>query len=188
LGKELENIRTELASLNNEISSLIDSQNALIQDLENMASNQVYNGQQWIQKYLATVRSTSNCELNNFHRFLTESFLVPTQNLALQLQEAENQELNLVTVNQLQQKLDVMKTFETTRTDGLLKHQDSLLQHVKQQQQALEISQEGYRGMDRSLSGFDETFVREVQELKSWADHILGIHVNFENQCNDRKN
>jgi hypothetical protein len=24
--------------------------------------------------------------------------------------------------------------------------------------------------------------------LKSWADHILGIHVDFENQCNDNKN
>lgn len=69
---------------------------------------QVYNGQQWIQEYLTTVRSTSDSEVNNLHRFLTETFLVPMQNLAhqLQLQEAENQALNQMIVNQVEQKVE----------------------------------------------------------------------------------
>jgi hypothetical protein len=49
-----------------------------------------------------------------------------------------------------------MKTFETAQTDGLLKLRDSLLQYTKQQQQALESAQEGYRSMDKSLSGFKQ--------------------------------
>jgi hypothetical protein len=51
------------------------------------------------------VRSTSDSEVNNLHRFLTETFLVPMQNLArqLQLQEAENQALNQMIVNQVWQ-------------------------------------------------------------------------------------
>lgn len=68
---------------------------------------QVYNGQQWIQQYLATVRSTSDSEVNNLHTFLTETFLVPMQFLAhqLQLQEAENQALNQMIVNQVCQEV-----------------------------------------------------------------------------------
>jgi hypothetical protein len=49
-----------------------------------------------------------------------------------------------------------MKTFETAQTDSLSKLRDSLLQYTKQQQQALESAQEGYRGMDKSLSGFKQ--------------------------------
>jgi hypothetical protein len=49
-----------------------------------------------------------------------------------------------------------MKAFETTQIDGLSKLRDSLLLHTKQQQQALESSQEGYHAMDKSLSGFKQ--------------------------------
>ncbi|XP_021939166.1 kinesin-like protein Klp61F isoform X2 [Zootermopsis nevadensis] len=188
LGEQLEKRGNELASLSNEISSLVASQTLQIQDLEKMTSDQVYNGQQWIQEYLSAVHSTSDSEVNNLHKFLTETFLVPMQNLAhqLQLQEAENQAFNHMIVNQ--QKLDAMKTFETAQTDGLLKLRDSLFQYTKQQQQALESAQEGYRGVDKSMNGFKQTFLSEVQQLKSWADRILGIHVDFENQYNDNKN
>jgi hypothetical protein len=41
LGERLEKRSTELTSLSNEISSLVDSQIHLIQDLEKMSSNQV---------------------------------------------------------------------------------------------------------------------------------------------------
>ncbi|XP_023709668.1 kinesin-like protein Klp61F isoform X3 [Cryptotermes secundus] len=190
LGERLEKRSTELSSLSNEISSLVDNQILLILDLEKMSSNQVYNDQQWIQQYLVTVRSTSDSEINNLHKFLTETFLVPMQSLArqLQLQEAENQALNQMIVNQIQQKLDAVKAFETTQIDGLSKLRNSLLLHTKQQQQALETSQEGYHAMDKSLSGFKQTLITELQQLKNWADHMLGIHVDFENQCNDSKN
>jgi hypothetical protein len=49
------------------------------------------------------VRSTSDGEVSNLHKFLTETFLVPMQSLArqLQLQEAENQALNQMIVNQV---------------------------------------------------------------------------------------
>jgi hypothetical protein len=40
-GERLEKRSTELTSLSNEISSLVDSQIHLIQDLEKMSSNQV---------------------------------------------------------------------------------------------------------------------------------------------------
>jgi len=40
-GERLEKRSTELASLSNEISSLVDSQTLLIQDLEKMSSDQV---------------------------------------------------------------------------------------------------------------------------------------------------
>jgi hypothetical protein len=66
---------------------------------------QVYNDQQWIQQYLITVRSTSDSEVSNLHKFLTETFLAPMQSLArqIQLQEAENQALNQLIVNQVWQ-------------------------------------------------------------------------------------
>jgi len=36
--------------------------------------------------------------------------------------------------------------------------------------------------MDKALSGYKQTLLTEVQQLKNLADSILGIHVDFENQ------
>jgi hypothetical protein len=51
------------------------------------------------------VRSTSDGEVNYLHKFLTDTFLNPMQSLAhqLQLQEAENQALNQMIVDQVGQ-------------------------------------------------------------------------------------
>jgi hypothetical protein len=48
---------------------------------------------------------------------------------------------------------------------------------------ALDVTQ-----LELYLIFFYQTFISEVQQLKSWADRILGVHVDFENQCNDNKN
>ena len=54
---------------------------------------QVYTDQQWIQQFLTTIRSTSDGEVNNLHKFLTETFLVPVRGISrqLQLMQAEMQ-------------------------------------------------------------------------------------------------
>jgi hypothetical protein len=52
--------------------------------------------------------------------------------------------------------LDAVKAFETTQIDSLSKLRGSLLFHTKQQQQALESSQEGYHAMDKSLNVFKQ--------------------------------
>ena len=87
-----------------------------------------------------------------------QTFLVPTRNLAhqLHLQEAENQTLSQMIVSQIQQKLDALQTFELEQSDGLSKLRDSILHLTKEQQQALENSQEGYHGMDKTLSRYKQ--------------------------------
>jgi len=72
LGEHLKKRNNELTSLSNEISSLIDSQRVLIQELEMMSSNKVQNDQQWIDQYLTSVHSTSDGNISNLHRLLAD--------------------------------------------------------------------------------------------------------------------
>ncbi|XP_069671575.1 kinesin-like protein Klp61F isoform X2 [Periplaneta americana] len=190
LGERLEKRSGELASLSSEISSLLDSQTQLIQGLEELTTNQVFNDQKWVQQYIATVRSASDAEVNNGDMFLTDTFLVRMQSLnrQLQLQEAESQALSLVLTEQVQQILDSVKTCFTTQSDALSQLKDTFLLHLKQQRQALESSQAASRGMEKSMSDFEESLVTEMQQLKNLADRVLGIHSDFRNHCNEKKN
>jgi hypothetical protein len=52
--------------------------------------------------------------------------------------------------------LDALQTFELEQSDGLSKLRDSILLLTKEQQQALENSQEGYHGMDKTLTGYKQ--------------------------------
>jgi hypothetical protein len=92
-----------------------------------------------------------------------------------------------VTVSQIQQNLNALQTFQTEQSDGLSKLRDSVLLFTREQQQSLENSQEGYRGLDEALSRYKQSLLTQVEQLKSLADRILGIHVDFENQYNDDK-
>jgi hypothetical protein len=49
-----------------------------------------------------------------------------------------------------------MRTFEIALGDGLSKLRDSILLLTRQQEQALESSQEGCRGMDKKMSKYKE--------------------------------
>jgi kinesin family protein 11 len=91
-------------------------------------------------------------------------------------------------VSQAQQMFEALQTFELEHSDGLSKLRNNILFRTKEQQQALENSQEAYHGMDNTLSRYKQTLLTDVQQLKSLADHILGIHVDFENQFSDNKN
>jgi len=52
--------------------------------------------------------------------------------------------------------LDALQAFELEQSDGLSKLRDSILLLTKEQQQALENSQEGYHGMDQTLSRYKQ--------------------------------
>jgi hypothetical protein len=47
-----------------------------------------------------------------------------------------------------------MQTFDTALSDGLSKHQDTVLQLTKEQQQALDGSQEGCHVMEKKLGSY----------------------------------
>jgi hypothetical protein len=73
---------TELTSLSNEISSFIESQIVLMQQLEMMSSNKAQNDEEWLELYLASVCSTSDAQISNLHEFLVGTFLVLLYKLA----------------------------------------------------------------------------------------------------------
>jgi hypothetical protein len=50
--------------------------------------------------------------------------------------------------------LDAVQTFETAQSDGLSKLRDTVLQLTKEQQQALDSSQEGCHGVDKELGSY----------------------------------
>ncbi|PSN39061.1 hypothetical protein C0J52_10095 [Blattella germanica] len=158
LGERLEKRSVELTALSNEMSSF------------------VYNGQQLIQQFLTTVRSTSDTEVNNLHTFLTETFLAPMRSMSRQLQliESETQTFSRTVLEQLQQQMDGMKTFETSQKDALSQLRDNTLLQFKQQEQSLEQSEEG-------------AFTSEVQQLKSWADRVLSMYGEFDMHYSDNK-
>jgi hypothetical protein len=52
--------------------------------------------------------------------------------------------------------LDALQAFELEQSDGLSKLRDNILLLTKEQQQALENSQEGYHGMDQTLSSYKQ--------------------------------
>jgi hypothetical protein len=52
--------------------------------------------------------------------------------------------------------LDALQTFELEQSDGLSKLRDSILLLTKEQQQALENSQEGSPGMDKAVSSYKQ--------------------------------
>jgi hypothetical protein len=52
--------------------------------------------------------------------------------------------------------LDALQTFETEQSDGLSKLRDSLLLLTREQQQALDNTQEGCHDMDRTLSSYKQ--------------------------------
>jgi adenylate kinase len=47
-----------------------------------------------------------------------------------------------------------VQTFETAQSDGLSKHRDTMLQLTKEQQQALDSSQEGCQAVDKELISY----------------------------------
>jgi hypothetical protein len=65
LCEHLKKRNTELMSLSNEISSLIDSQTVLIHELEIILSNKAQNDQQWINQHLTSMHSTSDGEIRS---------------------------------------------------------------------------------------------------------------------------
>ncbi|KAJ9592833.1 hypothetical protein L9F63_015524, partial [Diploptera punctata] len=188
LGERLEKRSVELASLSNEMSSFVESQTQLIQYLEKMLSNQVFTGQQWIQQFVTTVRSTSDGEVNNLHKFLTETFLVPVRNMARHLKQigSEIQSSSRTITEMVQQKMDAMKTFESSQ----------------KQKQSLDRAEEAFRGIDETTNNYKERVTRgharpghntdnalkdQVIQLKALADNVFAAFGNTESHINDQK-
>jgi hypothetical protein len=59
-----------------------------------------------------------------------------------------------------------VQTFESAQSDGLSKLRDTMLQLTKEQQQALDSSQEGCHAVDKELSSYKR--VTHVTFIQAW--------------------
>jgi hypothetical protein len=75
--------------------------------------------------------------------------------------------------------LETLQSFELEQSDGLSKLADILLLLLKEQQQALENSQEGYHSMDKTLSRYKQvTHITFILSSMFLYIQLSAIHLN----------
>ena len=52
--------------------------------------------------------------------------------------------------------MDAVKTFETSQREALSHHIENVALHLKQQKQALAMTEEGFRGIDETTNDYKE--------------------------------
>nr|CAD7409543.1 unnamed protein product [Timema cristinae] len=102
LGDHLEDGVAHLIGLSNEMSTLVESHNKIMQQLKKGSSERVHDSKRMIQDQLASLRQTCDLESNKLHTFHVDSASPGIQNILyfLELQKTVTVALNQLSDNQ----------------------------------------------------------------------------------------
>nr|CAD7592103.1 unnamed protein product [Timema genevievae] len=140
LGDHLEDGVAHLTGLSNEMSTLVDSHNKILQQLKKGSSERVHDSKRMIQEQLASLRQTCDSESNKLHTFHVDSASPGIQNILyfLELQKTVTVALNQLSDNQLSLMMKLMED------------------HVSQVKQIVSSVKENHRALVASVKKREE--------------------------------
>nr|CAD7430640.1 unnamed protein product [Timema monikensis] len=140
LGDHLEDGVAHLIGLSNEMSTLVESHNKIMQQLKKGSSERVHDSKRMIQDQLASLRQTCDLESNKLHTFHVDSASPGIQNILyfLELQKTVTVALNQLSDNPLSLMMKLMED------------------HVSQVKQIVSSVKENHRALVASVKKREE--------------------------------
>nr|CAD7263688.1 unnamed protein product [Timema shepardi] len=150
IGDHLEDGVAHLIGLSNEMSTLVESHNKIMQQLKKGSSERVHDSKRMIQVQLASLRQTCDLESNKLHTFHIDSASPGIQNILyfLELQKTVTATLNQLSNNQLSLMMKLMED------------------HVSQVKQIVSSVKENHRALVASVKKREEDFHKFREAVK----------------------